>query len=112
MFSIYFDENLYETSTIVLKRKVPEVLKNFLVQPQFLNFKTEIQIVQRVHSLRFKLCFSSHENAIWLDSHFVCQIVTFKNVVFSYREIQEKLTIKSKSTVSNAYLRYKKVLHP
>ena len=42
----------------------------------------------------------------WLDSHFVCQIVTLKNVGFSYREIQEKLKTKSKSTVSNAYLRY------
>ena len=43
----------------------------------------------------------------WLDCHFVCQIVTLKCVEFSYREIQEKLKGKSKSTVSNAYLRYK-----
>ena len=64
--------------TMVLKRQVPQVLNNFLVQPQFENCKTDVHIVQTVQSLQFKRCFSPHEIAKRFDSHFVCQIVTTK----------------------------------
>ena len=36
---------------MVLKTNAPQVLNNFLVQPQFQNFKTEIRIVQTSQSL-------------------------------------------------------------
>ena len=43
-----------------------------------------------------------------LDSNLVCQSVKMKHYGFLYREIQENLTIKSKSTVSKTYLCSKK----
>ena len=68
-----------------------------------------VHIVQTIQGLQFKRFISSHENAKKrLESNLVSQSVKMKHYGFLYREIQEKLTIKSKSTVSNTYLCYKK----
>ena len=42
---------------MVLKRYAPQVLNNFVVKPQFQNFKTEIHIVQTSQSLVKTLFF-------------------------------------------------------
>ena len=49
-----------------------------------------------------------HKMRKWLDSHVVCQIVTLKDVGFSYTENQKKLNPKSRNIVITAYKRYQK----
>ena len=41
-----------------------------------------------------------------LDSYVVCKIVTFREMGLSYKEIKEKLGLKSRSTAQTAYQRF------
>ena len=41
-----------------------------------------------------------------LDSYVVCKIVTLREMGLSYKEIKEKLGLKSRSTAQTAYQRF------